>query len=118
AGESGGAVRVCRHRSAPIHIDQPDSQPIRLRDFMRLNITLTRGKDAADVLAITRADGTKTWSRQAQPYLSFHDLAHYVVEATLGMRDGFYGLLAQGWDITAFGDKSKTKDIPAEAIWV
>jgi len=83
-----------------------------------LAITLTRGKDAQDVLAVTRADGSCTWSRQGQPFMSFHDLAHYVVESTLGMQNGFYGLVAQGWDITTFADKTKSKDIPAEAIWV
>jgi hypothetical protein len=83
-----------------------------------LGITLTRGKDAKDVLAITRADGSRTWSRESQPFLSFHDLAHYVVESTLGMQNGFYGLVAQGWDITTFADKTKAKDIPPEAIWV
>jgi hypothetical protein len=83
-----------------------------------VQITLTRGKDAKDVLAITRTDGSRTWSRQSQPYLSLHDLAHYCVESTLGMQNGFYGLVAEGWDITTFADKTKAKDIPAEAIWV
>ena len=51
-----------------------------------------------------------------------HDMVHYVVETTLGYKDGFYGLLAQGHDIQSFGqvDKRTGKKpvVPVEAIQV
>ncbi len=77
-----------------------------------LSISLRRGKDSKDLLVITRPDGTSTWSREQQGFLAFHDLAHFVVESTLGMRNGFYGLISQGWDITTFGEKAKAKTFP------
>jgi hypothetical protein len=32
-----------------------------------------------------------------------HDLTHYAVETVLGHRQGFYGLVAAGWDLSDFG---------------
>ena len=32
-----------------------------------------------------------------------HDMTHYCVESVLGFDRGFYGLLAEGWDISDFG---------------
>jgi len=32
-----------------------------------------------------------------------HDLTHFVVETTFGMRRGFYGLVAEGWNLADFG---------------
>ena len=79
-----------------------------------LTIRLSRKPDGTTVLVCTRQDGSQTWQRH-QRYTEFfphHDLMHYAVETTLGLRHGFYGLLADGWNITDFGER----EIPSEAI--
>jgi hypothetical protein len=43
-------------------------------------------------------------------------LAHYVVERALGLREGFLGLVASGWDIGDFERKGVARRLPAEAI--
>jgi hypothetical protein len=44
-----------------------------------------------------------------------HDLTHYAVETTLAFRRGFFGLLAEGWEITDFVAPWPRGPIPAEA---
>jgi hypothetical protein len=70
-----------------------------------------------NTITCRRPDGTATWM-EAIPYRIVHDLTHYVVETELGMRDGFYGMLAGGWNITDFENKQKIRssDIPANGI--
>lgn len=82
-----------------------------------LTITFTRGKDGADVMSCTRRDGSKTWSK-LHPAFPVHDMTHYSVESTLRARDGFFGLLAQGWNITDFGKPETRGKLPIEAVWV
>lgn len=43
-----------------------------------------------------------------------HDLAHYTVETELEFKNGFYGLLACGWNIEDF---EKPKAIRPSALW-
>ncbi|HKR09017.1 MAG TPA: hypothetical protein VJS39_07505, partial [Gemmatimonadaceae bacterium] len=45
-----------------------------------------------------------------------HDLTHYAVETVLGHRNGFYGLVAAGWDLTDFGNPWPRGRIPDEAV--
>ena len=63
-----------------------------------LKVRFTRGKDKKDVLSVTRKDGSQSWQHQ-QPGIPVHDLTHFAVESALHLENGFYGLLAQGWDI-------------------
>lgn len=44
------------------------------------------------------------------------DLTHYAVETTLGLHQGFYGLLATGWNIPDFEVKGATWQLPDEAL--
>jgi hypothetical protein len=44
-----------------------------------------------------------------------HDLTHYAVETVLGYRHGFYGLLADGWEIADFTPPWPRGPVPAEA---
>jgi len=69
-----------------------------------------RGKD---LLVCERAGGSVTGSR----FRAIHDLAHYAVETTFGLRDAFYGLVEKGWDIDTFDTPGAVKalDIPLEA---
>ena len=67
-------------------------------------------------LSCIRSDGSTTWTRLRVPVQ--HDLIHYAVETTLGLRDSFYGLLARGVNITDF-EKPKaerTFDLTDEAV--
>jgi hypothetical protein len=86
-----------------------------------LDVTFTARADGSVVLRATRADGSATWQVHAGAHAGFlpvHDLGHLAVETVLGTRDGFYGLLAAGWDIDDTGGKRARGPLPAEALIV
>jgi len=71
-----------------------------------LLIRIKKKTDGAAALSCLRADGSVTWQRQEGRlgrFFPVHDLTHYAVETVLGHRKGFYGLVADGWDLTDFG---------------
>ncbi len=84
-----------------------------------LRILFARAKDPAaqDVLTCIRSDGSRTWSRLHAAF-PIHDMTHYALETEIGAKAGFFGLLAQGWDITDFGVPEKRARMPLEALWV
>lgn len=56
-------------------------------------------------LTCVRPDGSAT-SRAFPKHSRFfvaHDLTHFVVETGLNLRRGFYGLIADGWNLGDFG---------------
>jgi hypothetical protein len=65
-----------------------------------------------------RDDGTAT-GMPTSPFFVEHDLTHYAVETTLGFDHAFYGSVAHGWDIEAFGRPSaetgRKPRIPSQA---
>lgn len=83
-----------------------------------LTIRLKRHSDGSASLSLTRADGTVTWQRQ-HGSLGYvfppHDLTHYAIESALRDRRGFYGLIADGWDIADFASPWPRGPIPREA---
>jgi hypothetical protein len=81
-----------------------------------LAIRIQKGRDGPDVLACTRSDGTRTWQR-LQRGIPIHDLTHFAVEKVLGLRDGFFGLIGRGSDITAFAQAEKRDELPPAAAW-
>ena len=84
-------------------------------------IRLTKRRDGSVILRCDRADGTATWQRQAGSLASvfpFHDLTHYVVETELGFRSGFFGLVADGWEIKDTSGKTARGPLPVEAVIV
>ncbi len=81
-----------------------------------LLIRFSKKRNGATVLSCVRSDGTSTWQRQQGSFFALHDLTHYAVETTLGLRLGFYGLLASGWDITDFGTPWPRGAIPLDAV--
>ena len=86
-----------------------------------LRVQLTKRPDGGAVLRCVRADGSATWQRQDGPramFFPFHDLTHLAVESTLGFRAGFYGLIADGWDIDDTGGKGRRGRLPPEAVLV
>jgi hypothetical protein len=86
-----------------------------------LTIRIKKNPDGSAALTCTRADGTSTWQRQLGQqgrFFPFHDLTHYAVETVVGFRRGFYGLVAEGWDLTDFGKPWPRGPLPAEALLV
>jgi hypothetical protein len=83
----------------------------------RLTIRITKRRDGATVLQLTRADGTATWTRYDGPTAGFfplHDLQHYAVETVLGHARGFYGLVADGWELSDFGTPWPRGPMPSD----
>ena len=84
----------------------------------RLVIRIKKGADGRTSLSCTRADGSTTWQKQQGAQASFfprHDITHYAVEMVFGHRRGFYGLVADGWDLTDFGTPWPRGKLPKEA---
>jgi hypothetical protein len=86
-----------------------------------LRIQFTKRTDGAALLKCIRPDGSVTWQRQDDKHAGFfplHDLTHYAVETELGFRRGFYGLIAEGWDIGDTTGKTARGPLPNEALEV
>jgi len=72
----------------------------------KLTIRLTKREDGRHVTTLVRADGTLTTQRFTEATAIFfvhHDLTHFAVESVLGHARGFYGLVADGWNLPDFG---------------
>lgn len=85
---------------------------------MVLTIRLKHASDGSAVLTCIRADGSVTWQRQTGSVgavFPHHDLTHVAVESVLGISRGFYGLIAEGWDIGDFAAPWPRGAVPAEA---
>jgi hypothetical protein len=84
----------------------------------RIVIRIKKNKDGRTSLSCTRADGTVTWQRQEGKQAAFfpkHDLTHCAVESVLGQHQGFYGLVAAGWDFSDFGTPWPRGKLPTDA---
>ncbi|HYM34860.1 MAG TPA: hypothetical protein VET48_05645, partial [Steroidobacteraceae bacterium] len=77
-----------------------------------MKIAITK-KQNRNRLICTRDDGTYLMS-DLGPKLPYHDLAHYVVESALRLRQGFYGKIASGYTMAQLGDKEVIKRLPTE----
>ncbi len=83
-----------------------------------LKVEIVKRADGAGVLRCTRPDGSVTWQKQTERHAAFfslHDLTHFAVESTLGLRGGFFGLIAHGWDIEDTTGKGARGPLPPEA---
>ena len=86
-----------------------------------LRIDFAKRADHTGVLACTRADGSQTWQKQtarAAAHFALHDLTHYAVESTLGCKRGFFGLIAEGWEIDDTTGKGARGPLDVEALEV
>ena len=86
-----------------------------------LRIRIAKRTDGGAVLRCVRADRTETWQKQSGASAAFfplHDLTHYAVEAELGIRDAFYGLIADGWSIDDTTGKGARGALPPDALFV
>jgi hypothetical protein len=88
-----------------------------------LTVAITKHADGSTGFRLTRADGSATWQRTHGATGTFfppHDLTHHAVETVLGHRRGFYGLVAEGWELGDFGapwPRGRLDDVdPSELI--
>src|ERR1700760_2854180 len=81
-----------------------------------LQINLKKISAEKASLHCRRPDGTETWSR-VHPFYPTHDLSHFAVESALSLRQGFFGLIASGWELADFIQKSVAQKLPTEAFW-
>lgn len=84
----------------------------------RIVVRIKKGTDGRTALSCERADGTTTWQRQQGAQASFfprHDLTHYAVETVLRHTNGFFGLVAGGWDLSDFGTPWPRGPLPQDA---
>ena len=83
-----------------------------------MRVEIAKRSDGAGVLRCTRPDGSVTWQKQKDrlaPFFALHDLTHFAVETTLGYKRGFFGLIAEGWDIEDTSGKGTRGKLPEEA---
>lgn len=85
-----------------------------------LRIEITKRTDGTGLLRCTRQDGSVTWQKQNRhaAHFALHDLTHFAVETVLRCRRGFFGLIAEGWDMEDTTGKGNRGPLPAEATEV
>jgi len=66
-------------------------------------------------LSCRRPDGSVTLSR-LHAFFPRHDLAHFAVEKELGLARGFFGLIAEGWQLDDFTKPGAAERMPAESL--
>src|SRR5687768_13321726 len=69
----------------------------------------------------TRDDGSTEWQRHTGAravFFAHHDLTHLAVERTLGLREGFFGLIAAGWTIADTEGSGARGALPAGSVLV
>ena len=89
--------------------------------MLTLHVELTKRADGGAVLRCIRSDRTITWQKQEGRQAAFfplHDLTHFAVETTLEFRHGFFGLIADGWEIDETTGKGRRGSLPQEAVIV
>jgi hypothetical protein len=85
-----------------------------------LQIEISPQPDGAAILRCIRQDGSITWQKHTKHAAHFvlHDLTHYAVETTLSYNCGFFGLIAQGWDIGDTTGKGARGPLPPDTVEV
>ena len=86
-----------------------------------MRVQITKKADGSGVLRCIRDDGSVTWQKQTDRHAAFfalHDLTHFAVETTLGYQRGFFGLIAEGWEMEDTTGKGARGPLPPEAVEV
>ena len=93
---------------------------IQRQTIPELRVQFTKRVDGNVVFLCMRRDGSVTWQRHQKQanFYPFHDLAHLAVETILGLRSGFYGLIADGWDIADTTGKGPRGKLPPGSVLV
>jgi len=77
-----------------------------------MEIILTKHTNR-NMLLCKRIDGSFT-SVNLGPDIPNHDIAHFVVEKQIKMKNGFYGKIKSGMSITELSDKDVIKNLGSE----
>jgi len=77
-------------------------------------LKFSKTRDGTPVLSITRRDGSVAWQKQ-HAFFPVHDLTHYAIETTLGLRQAFWGMMADGWEFSDFGTPWPRGPMPNQA---
>ena len=88
---------------------------------LTLQVELTKRADGGAVLRCIRSDRSITWQKQEgrqAVFFPLHDLTHFAVETMLEFRHGFFGLIADGWEIDETTGKGRRGPLPQEAVIV
>ena len=80
-----------------------------------LQIELKKISAERSSLTCRRPDGSVTWSR-VHSFFPLHDLTHFAVESELGLQQGFFGLIAAGWDLADFMQPGVAARLPVEGL--
>jgi len=80
-----------------------------------MKINIKKGNNRSQLICI-RPDGTMTKADMG-PAVPLHDIAHFVIENTLHLADGFYGNILKGYSIEQLGDKEIIKAFGAETMF-
>ncbi|HEX5431844.1 MAG TPA: hypothetical protein VFW83_07760 [Bryobacteraceae bacterium] len=82
-----------------------------------LSIQISKRKDGSGILRCVREDGSAAWQKQTRhaAFFALHDLTHFAVESALGFQRGFFGLIAEGWDVDDTTGKGFRGPLPDEA---
>jgi hypothetical protein len=82
-----------------------------------LRLRFKKKADADAVLTALRPDGSSTSTTIGAPcgFGPMHDLTHFVVETSMGFKNGFLGLLAAGRSVEDF-DRGAKHWLPEEAM--
>ena len=85
-----------------------------------VEIEIVKQPDGEGVLRCIRPDGSVTWQKQRKhaAHFAVHDLTHFSVETVLGYRRGFFGLIAEDWDVEETTGNGARGSLPAEALEV
>ncbi|HEV3483262.1 MAG TPA: hypothetical protein VGR97_13155 [Candidatus Acidoferrales bacterium] len=85
-----------------------------------MRIEIAKRADGTGVLRCTRDDGSITWQKQERhgAHFALHDLTHFAVETSLGYQRGFFGLIAEGWDIADTSGRGPRGPLPDQAFEV
>jgi len=80
---------------------------------------LKKRADGTAQLTLVREEGTYSSGPlgSAEGYFTVHDLTHFAIEQTLGLSEGFLGLVASGWEISDFEVKGAAKRLSCETIF-
>jgi len=80
-------------------------------------VRLKKGANGDSVLSCVRSDGSTTWQRNdgvRGRFFPLHDLTHFAVETVLRHRRGFFGLVADGWNLEDFGSPWPRGPLPED----
>jgi len=83
-----------------------------------VRVQITKKADGSGVLRCVRADASVTWQKQTDRHagvFALHDLTQFAVETAMGYRRGFFGLIAEGWDVEDTTGKGARGPLPPEA---